>query len=99
MRETDKTGWVILKQPNCLYCVKALDILMKAGASVRMLDVSTNRALKDFMEFQGLKTVPQIYHQGYRVGGSDVLEDYLQNLAFFAALDALPDLPDEEVFE
>jgi len=91
MRDSDKTGWVMLKQPNCTYCEKALDMLMDAGAQVRMLDISTNKALKDFVRFQGLDTVPQIYHQGYHVGGSDILADYLQNLAFFEALDGIED--------
>jgi len=79
-KEYDLTGWVMFKQPGCKFCEIALDTLDRLGATVRIMDVSTDRALKDFMSASGLKTVPQIFHHGYLIGGSTELREYARVL-------------------
>jgi glutaredoxin len=65
--------WVVLKQDNCIYCTKALKLLEDLGIEAEVIDISTAPQIKDFMKACGLTTVPQIYEEGYLIGGYDDL--------------------------
>lgn len=80
MVDNHKEGWVILTQPNCPWCVLAKDRLALFGVTPLIMDISQLGYLKVFIKHQGIKTVPQIYHSGVRVGGFDQLERYLGEL-------------------
>lgn len=69
--------WVVLKQENCLYCKRALDLLQDCSETdVEVIDLSTAPQIKDFVRACGLNTVPQIYRNGDRVGGFEDLVEY-----------------------
>lgn len=80
----DQTGWVILSQPNCIFCKRAIDALNKVGVTPAVIDITENSGLRTFLKVQGLQTVPQVYHQGYHVEGFEALEEYLVNLEWIA---------------
>lgn len=82
--ERDRTGWVIFTQPDCKYCTRAINDLTEFGASVLVLDISTNEGLKTFIRTSGLTTVPQIFHWGFLIGGA---EDLYQCLEFMRSED------------
>jgi glutaredoxin len=68
-----KSKWVVLKQDNCRFCEKALWLLEALGIEAEVIDLSTAPQLKDFLKACGLTTVPQIYEDGYLIGGYDDL--------------------------
>lgn len=68
--------WVVLKQENCLYCKKALDLLQERGLEPEVIDLTTAPQIKDFIKACGLTTVPQVYLEGDRIGGFDDLEEH-----------------------
>lgn len=76
--------WVVLKQEDCLYCKKALDLLQAEGETVvEVIDIQTAPVLKDFMRACGLTTVPQVYYNGYLIGGFDGLEEWYYHKAHY----------------
>jgi glutaredoxin len=81
MLDSDKTGWVVLTQNNCMFCSKAIRALNDAGVTApHLILIDLAPEFKGFLREQGLLTVPQVYHQGARIGGFEDLEDYLAHL-------------------
>ncbi|MFZ5896996.1 MAG: glutaredoxin 3 [Myxococcota bacterium] len=63
---------VMYRTPYCPYCVRAARLLERKGARVREIDVSGNRACRDWLiEKTGMRTVPQIFINGRSVRGFD----------------------------
>lgn len=68
-----KPLYVILTQPNCVWCDRAKHLLRDHGLNFTAINVAESVDLKMFLELSGLKTVPQVYRNGHRVGGFDDL--------------------------
>lgn len=63
---------VMYRTPYCPYCVRAAHLLEKKGARVREIDVSGDRACRDWLiQATGMRTVPQIFINGRSVKGFD----------------------------
>ncbi len=67
----------IFTRPGCPFCVKAKELLKDAGMDYDELVLN-----RDFMEstiraISGETTVPQVFIDGQRIGGSDQLAQYL----------------------
>ena len=73
MYEIKGTGW-------CPYCQEAKDLLNSLNKEVVFVDLDEvpEKALE--MIEQGMKTIPQIYHNGNRVGGYEDLKQYIEAL-------------------
>lgn len=76
--------WVVLKQDNCLYCKKALDLLQDRGIEAEAVDLSTAPQLNDFIKACGLTTIPQVYLNGYLIGGFDDLQEFFSHKDAFS---------------
>ena len=61
--------YVILSKPECLYCQKAKDLLHEHYLEFREFNVLEHPSLYEFLTSQGLTTVPQLYENGFYVGG------------------------------
>ena len=65
----------IYTQPWCPYCVRAVNLLTKKGASFREIDAphGTPERAESIRRAGGLSSVPQIFIDGRHIGGSDEL--------------------------
>jgi glutaredoxin 3 len=61
--------------PNCPYCVRAKALLKKKGASFEEIDVKADTAkFEEMLNISnGKRTIPQIFINGFHVGGCDDL--------------------------
>lgn len=66
---------IVYSGPNCPYCVRAKQLLMKKGAAFTDYDVKANGAKFEEMleKSKGRKTIPQIFIGGQHIGGCDDL--------------------------
>lgn len=72
-----RNRFVIFTKENCDWCNKAVDLLDSENYSYFVWDVDDNPFAKEFLKWSGLKTVPQIYHNGHYIGGYAALENFL----------------------
>lgn len=70
--------WVILSKPMCPWCDRAKDLLSEKASGYSELDITKNTHLKLFLAECGLKTVPQVYFNGDRIGGYDALVAFFE---------------------
>lgn len=78
------TGFVVVGKDKCPWCDKVKNLLNFYGHPYDYINLSTHEnadALVEDMVSNGLKTVPQVYHNGIRVGGYEVTERYVWGLA------------------
>lgn len=85
MDDPRKSGWVLITQDTCKFCDKAKARLTLFDADFVAFPLTSpgfhhGGIPKGFITFQGLSTVPQIYHRGTWVGGYDKLEAYIESL-------------------
>lgn len=70
--------WVMFKSPSCPYCDKAAGMLV--GEDLHVVDISEDDDARAWFVSQGFRTVPQVFHGGELIGGSDKLEPYVVGL-------------------
>lgn len=58
----------IIGKPDCSYCVMAKDFLTAKGQEFEYVDLTNNQELINELSSQGLRTVPQIWHNDRYVG-------------------------------
>jgi glutaredoxin len=68
----------ILSKPNCPWCDKAKDILTEKELDFEVWE--PNGDLKKVAKMLNIKTVPQIFKEGVRIGGYEDLVSYLEKL-------------------
>jgi glutaredoxin 3 len=66
---------IINVTPNCPYCVRAKALFDKLGVSYKIVDVSTDTAIRQNMVNRsgGRTSVPQIFIDDTHIGGCDDL--------------------------
>ena len=65
---------ILFRTQFCGYCVMANRFLTRKGARVKEIDVSGNRACREWLyEVTGMRTVPQVFINGRSVRGFDDL--------------------------
>jgi len=67
----------IFTRPGCPYCAKAKDLLKKAGFSYEELVLNRDYTELTLRAVAGAVTVPQVFVDGQKIGGSDDLETWL----------------------
>lgn len=69
----------IYTRPNCVWCVRAKDLLSRKGIEFNDLDI-TNDDLRNDLKSKapGIKTIPQIFMNGKRVGDYNDLVEHLK---------------------
>lgn len=66
--------WKIYSTPTCQYCKRAKSLLESRGISFEEVDISVDEQARSYIKDElGLKTVPQIFVDGVRIGGYDNL--------------------------
>jgi glutaredoxin 3 len=68
-------GVTIYTKPLCPYCVRAMSLLQKKGATVTEISAAFDPLKREEMlrRSNGKRTYPQIFIGDYHVGGSDEL--------------------------
>lgn len=65
---------IVYSKSWCPFCVRAKQLLSQLGAAVDEIDLDKQPELRQKMvELSGQRTVPQIWIDGYHVGGCDEL--------------------------
>lgn len=73
--------YVIIGQPNCVYCQKAKALLMEKYSDYQYFDIVNQPWIRELFSMSNLKTVPQIFGpQGDLIGGYEELEMYVQTM-------------------
>ena len=67
-------------RPTCFWCVRAKHLLESKGISYRDLDINNDDLRKELkIKAPGIKTIPQIFKDGKRIGGYEDLVEYFKN--------------------
>ena len=67
-------------RPTCFWCVRAKHLLESKGISYRDLDINNDNLRKELkIKAPGIKTIPQIFKDGKRIGGYEDLVEYFKN--------------------
>ncbi len=67
-------------RPTCFWCVRAKHLLESKGISYRNLDISNDDLRKELkIKAPGIKTIPQIFKDGKRIGGYEDLVKYFKD--------------------
>ena len=67
-------------RPTCFWCVRAKHLLESKGISYRNLDINNDNLRKELkIKAPGIKTIPQIFKDGKRIGGYEDLVEYLKD--------------------
>ena len=69
---------MVLPDHTCPFGVRAKELLEEAGYDVDDRVLSSREEVDEFEEEQGVDTTPQVFIDGERIGGSDDLEEYLE---------------------
>ena len=67
-------------RPTCFWCVRAMHLLESKGISYRNLDINNDNLRKELkIKAPGIKTIPQIFKDGKRIGGYEDLVEYFKD--------------------
>ena len=67
-------------RPTCFWCVRAKQLLESKGISYRNLDINNDDLRKELkIKAPGIKTIPQIFKDGKRIGGYEDLVEYFKD--------------------
>ena len=67
-------------RPTCFWCVRAKHLLESKGMSYRDLDINNDNLRKELkIKAPGIKTIPQIFKDGKRIGGYEDLVEYFKD--------------------
>ena len=67
-------------RPTCFWCVRAKHLLESKGISYRELDINNDVLRKELkIKAPGIKTIPQIFKDGKRIGGYEDLVEYFKD--------------------
>ncbi|WP_006748344.1 glutathione peroxidase [Thioalkalivibrio paradoxus] len=68
---------VLFTKPGCPYCKAAKDDLQQAGMDFEEIVLGRDASLRSLRAATGAMTVPQVFVNGERIGGSEDLEHWL----------------------
>ena len=68
----------IFTRPECGFCIKAKDLLRVKGLEFEELVLNKDYSIKTLKAVSGVTTVPQVFIDGERIGGSDELANLLK---------------------
>ena len=67
-------------RPTCFWCVRAKHLLESKGISYRDLDINNDDLRKELkIKAPGIRTIPQIFKDGKRIGGYEDLVEYFKD--------------------
>ena len=69
----------IYSRPDCIWCNRAKELLFKEGIEYNDYDINQNLLREELKsKVPGVKTIPQIFKSGVRIGGYQDLVNYLE---------------------
>lgn len=69
----------IYTRPNCVWCVRAKDLLSRKSIEFNDLDITNDELRNDLKsKAPGIKTIPQIFMNGKRIGDYNDLVEHLK---------------------
>jgi glutaredoxin 3 len=71
---------MVLPDHTCPFGLRAKELLEEAGYDVEDRVLGSREEVDEFQEEQGVETTPQVFIDGERIGGSDDLEEYLEEV-------------------
>jgi len=76
--EQTAVQYEIYGREDCVYCEKAKELLDRLKRPYKYIEIGKDISLKEFkVKFPFAKTVPQICHDFFHIGGFNDLELYL----------------------
>jgi len=75
-----ENGFTVIGKPKCIWCDRVKELLASHNQPFVYLDLSTREEIVEHLVANGIKTVPQVYHDGKRIGGYEVTEMYVKGL-------------------
>ena len=67
-------------RPTCIWCIRAKELLNSKGIPFKNLDINDDELRKELkIKAPGIKTIPQIFKDGKRIGGYEDLVEYLKD--------------------
>ena len=68
----------IYTRPNCIWCVRAKELLTRKGISFNDLDITDDNLRSELkLKAPGIKTIPQIFKDNERIGDyKNLVEHY-----------------------
>ena len=75
----------VFSREGCPYCVRAKGMLNDAGIAYEELVLNRDFSESTIRAISGMSTVPQVFINGERIGGSEELEQYLASQSQNAA--------------
>ena len=70
----------VYTRPTCIWCIRAKELLNSKGIPFKNLDINDDEFRKELNEkAPGIKTIPQIFKDGKRIGGYEDLVEYLKD--------------------
>lgn len=76
---TKPSSIAVVSKPGCPYCVKAKQMLQDKGLAYEEILLGKNATSVSLKALSGSTTVPQIFVDGKKIGGSEELEQFLQS--------------------
>ena len=59
----------IFGKEDCRYCTQAKELLDAKGINYNYIDITHNVGIQNKMKDNGLRSVPQIWKDGFHIGG------------------------------
>jgi glutaredoxin-like protein len=75
----------IITKPGCPFCAKAKDILEAQGLDYEEIVLGDDAGLHSLRAISGSETVPQVFVEGQIIGGSEALQNWLDQADHRAA--------------
>ena len=70
----------VYTRPTCIWCIRAKELLNSKGIPFKNLDINDDELRKELkVKAPGIKTIPQIFKGGKRIGGYEDLVEYLKD--------------------
>ena len=70
----------VYTRPTCIWCIRAEELLNSKGIPFKNLDINDDELRKELkVKAPGIKTIPQIFKDGKRIGGYEDLVEYLKD--------------------
>ena len=70
----------VYTRPTCIWCIRAKELLNSKGIPFKNLDINDDELRKELkVKAPGIKTIPQIFKDGNRIGGYEDLVEYLKD--------------------
>ena len=70
----------VYTRPTCIWCIRAKELLNCKGIPFKNFDINDDELRKELkVKAPGIKTIPQIFKDGKRIGGYEDLVEYLKD--------------------